>query len=366
MNHSVKKISALATILILVLAWLGGERRARGAVEDQIHAMIPGLTFLEKKDDRLYQGRWPKASSPPVTIAIESCPGYAGPLTVALAVGPENKVNRVAILHSTDTPTFLDKIVDKGLLKAFIHQPINPVPQVDGISGATLSSVAVIQGLTQAGQRIHGLASGEKIIPASIPVNRNEWIKLLGIAALFSAALGLGLIKAFKTRKKARTLLSIVSLVLVGVIWGCQFSLPSLALALSGVWVQGLASWAPLLCMVLALMVFWRTQKNIYCAFFCPFGMVQDGLGKITGCPPPKRFSWMTWTARSLALFALASALYFKDSSMALYEPFGMVFNFIGSPFIFGLTIAILLTSLIFRRPWCRLLCRGRSKFCVS
>ncbi len=89
----------------------------------------------------------------------------------------------------------------------------------------------------------------------------------------------------------------------------------------------------------------------------CPFGGLQEGLGRITGCAPPKRTGWMKWTARSFALTALCSAMYFRNPSDAMYEPFGMAFSFIGSSALFALTVLIVVASLVVRRPWCMLFC---------
>jgi polyferredoxin len=90
----------------------------------------------------------------------------------------------------------------------------------------------------------------------------------------------------------------IVSTLVLGVWLGTQFSLSSLTLLMSGVWIRGVASYAALLCLVLAILVFLITRKNLYCATLCPFGAVQDGLGRITGCSPPPRYPWLVWTAR--------------------------------------------------------------------
>lgn len=67
---------------------------------------------------------------------------------------------------------------------------------------------------------------------------------------------------------------------------GGKFSLGTVHLLLSGGWMRGVASHAALTCLLLAVAVFFLTRKNLYCATLCPFGAVQEGLGRITGCSP--------------------------------------------------------------------------------
>lgn len=124
-----------------------------------------------------------------------------------------------------------------------------------------------------------------------------------------------------------------------------------------GGWMRGVASHAALICLLLAVAVFFLTRKNLYCATLCPFGAVQEGLGRITGCSPPRRTPGMTWTVRLVTLSALAAALFFRNPSEASFEPFGMAFNFTGSDALFAMTLAIAVGSLVVKRPWCRLFC---------
>ncbi len=249
--------------------------------------------------------------------------------------------------------------MNHGILNAYPGHRLDNLPEVDAVSGATISSTAVIEGLSGAlahiGHERFGLAAKATLDPYYWP--GHEWPKLLAIVMLFGIVwLVSG--KRFPWNKKwPRLAILLISLILLGFVYGCQFSWSTITLLLGGGWQKGLATAGPLLCLGLAVLLFLVTRKNLYCAWICPFGALQEGLGRITGCAPPPVYRWMPWAARGFALLVLSAALYWRDPSQATYEPFGMAFNFIGSTMLFGLTILVVLSSLVFRRPWCRLLC---------
>lgn len=357
MRLDLKKVAALGSLLIVVLAWTGGSLRAKDAAVSRLEHISENIIDLRKVDDSLYEGRKKDDPESPVYIAVESVPSYGGPLTAAVVVNENKQVELTAVLESTDTSTYLEKVAGSGVLDAFIGAFIDKMPDVDAVSGATISSTAVIQGLERAvayiGARKFGLE--EKAVERTMP--GREWIKLISVAALFLAVLAISSRRFPWNKKRARAGLMILSVIILGFTFSSQFSLSTLAVLLGGGWLKGLATYGPLLCLLLALIVFFMTKKNLYCASLCPFGAVQEGLGRITGCSPPPRSRWMVGASRAFALAALAAALYFRDSSAAIYEPFGMAFNFIGSTALYALTILIVISSLVFKRPWCLLFC---------
>lgn len=162
-----------------------------------------------------------------------------------------------------------------------------------------------------------------------------------------------------RVRKKSRARIALLgcSVIVLGFWFGTQFSLATAATLLGGSWLGGMASYATILCLVLTLLSFLFTRKNLFCTYICPFGAVQEGLGKITGCSAPVQSTWMVWIARGWVLIILLAALYFQAPSYAMYGPLGMLLNFVGSAIIYSLTILVILSSLMFKQPWCKLFC---------
>lgn len=354
---AIERTAAAVSLLVLVLAWAFGETRVQDTAARRIRNISGEIKEITRIDENLYRGYKGNDPKAPIHIAIESRPGYGGPLSVAMTANEKGIIEQVAVLHSTDTRTYLAKVVGEGILDAFPGRPLTDLPHVDTVSGATISSRAILEGIERAGARM-GNARFNMTAPETAPPSfgkelpRLAVVVLLFLCAFFIAGKGFG-----RFSKQARAVLMLVSTLTLGVLYGTQFSLSSLTLLIGGGWTKGIASHGALLCLVLAILLFLFTRKNLYCASLCPFGAVQEGLGRITGCSPPKRSRWMTWTARITALSAVSLALYFKNPSDAVYEPFGMAFNFIGSDLLFAMTVLIIIASLLVKRPWCTLFC---------
>ncbi|SEA71511.1 4Fe-4S binding domain-containing protein [Desulfuromusa kysingii] len=356
MKRVINIMIAVMIPLILALAWIGGEHRTESAIMEQIQNVSKDITDVTPIGERLYQGR-KLDSEVPVYIALDDKPSYGGPLTVATVVDDKGTIEHVAILQSTDTSSYLDQVVGLGILRAFVKQPIDAMPQVDMISGATISSSAITRGVEQAANNI-GVAKFNlpKIEMETAPATP-ETAKLITILLFFVAAYYLTSKHFPWDRKKTRVILMTLSVLTLGFTYGALISLSTVVTLLSGNWVKGLASYAPLFCLVLALIPFLFARKNLYCSVICPFGAVQEGLGKITGCSAPVRARWMVWLTRSWVFMLLVAAVYFHAPSDSIYEPFGKAFTFIGSGTVYALTILVVISSLLFKRPWCKLFC---------
>ena len=347
---------ALLVPLALVLAWAGGQLRTSEAKLLQLQNISNDISKLEQVNNNLYKGRSRTNPQENLYIAHLSQPSYGGPLEVAAVVDSKKNIRYVAILSSSDTSSYLEKVVGLGILDAFVDQSLEQLPEVDAISRATLSSTAIIRGVENAVQQIGAEEFGMEAVKQEHHQTTPETLKLVTICLFFAAALVITS-KKFKHKRKARTVLLVISVIVLGFLFGAQFSLSTVASLLNGSWLRGMATYATLLCLVLALLSFLVTRKNLFCTYICPFGAIQEGLGKITGCAAPVQTRWMVWVARSWVLVVLLAALYYQMPSYAMYEPFGKAFSFIGSGMIYSLTILVMLTSLMFKRPWCHLFC---------
>lgn len=350
---SLERILAVATLCILLAAWVAGGVRSEGASLGRIKNISSEIENVRQVRPSVFEGNRKGDSADKLYIGLAEHPSYGGTLQVAVVVNMDEVIERVALVQTTDTTTYIDRVLGDGVLDAFLGAPDTDLPQVDAVSGATLSSSAMIRGVEKATSYIRGTAVSRE------PVNLSteELVKAALTLSLFLMAVFISS-RLFRWNKiYARLALLAVSTVVLGFMYGAQFSLSSLVLLMAGLWTKGLASYTALICLVLAVLVFFVTRKNLYCAMVCPFGGLQEGLGRITKCSAPKKTGWMKWTARAFALVALSAALYFRNPSDAQYEPFGMAFSFIGSTAIFALFVLIVVASLIIKRPWCTLLC---------
>lgn len=342
--------------LALLLAWAGGQSRSTEATINQLQNISSDFSQIVQIGDNLYQTQSKRDPQDTLYIVHLSQPSYGGPMEVAAVVDSSRTIRYTAILNSSDTSSYLEKVIRMGFLDLFIDQPLGQFPQVDAISGATLSSTAINRGIEAAAQKIGAEKFG---LPAKLQEHKQatpETIKLVTVCLFFAAALALTS-KRVKQKRKARAVLLTLSVIVLGFLLGAQFSLATVVLMLNGSWLKGVATYAALLCLALTIITFLLTRKNLFCSYICPFGAIQEGIGKITSCATPNQPKWMAAVAHGWVFLVVLAALYYQMPSYAMYEPFGKAFNFIGSGLIYSLTILIIIASLVYKRPWCNLLC---------
>lgn len=360
MSKISEKIFAILSILLLCAAWIGGYYRNDSQAAGQLLQLGGDIASVKRVTDKIYVGYSEDGQSSPTLFAIEEYPGYGGPLQVAVAV-KDRGVATAAILHSNDTSTYLKEVVGKGLLKAFVGKRIEERPEVDVISGATLSSQAIINGLSSGIGEIGAAYYEQPLVKKS--VHFPFGIRDVVIIGFFLVALMLPKLKGvwFTGLRWGMMLLSIA---LVGFVFASQFSIATGVTFLSGVWLHGLASYTSLICLLLAVNIFLLTRKNLYCSYVCPFGAAQECLSVITRCQnPDKHNRFIKWSPRIALLFALMGGLYFRNPSAFSYAPVSVFFNIIGSQVLFVLVILIIISSLIIKRPWCNLFCPADAMF---
>lgn len=356
MSRFVNIFIALLIPLALILAWSGGQYRTSTATIKRLGSISDTLVDIHQIGENLYTGKSRENPEEILYIAHVSKPGYGGPMEVAAVVDGEKNIRYTAVLSSPDTRSYLKKVFDAGILSAYTDTTIEHLPKVDAVSGASLSSMAIIKGIEDVAQQIGSSQFSLKMQERKEPFPVEEMVKILAIVLFFLAAFWITG-KRVKKKAQARNILLVCSVALLGFWFGAQFSLSTVVTLLSFSWLRGMATYAALLCLVLTIASFLFTRKNLFCIYICPFGAVQEGLGKILGCSAPIQKKWMTWTARFWVFLLLLAALYYQAPSFAMYEPFGKAFNFIGSGIIYSLTILIVLASLFFKRPWCHLFC---------
>lgn len=353
-RKNMERLLATASACILLVSWIAGDARTADVVLERIRNISGDIVEIRGVRPSVYEGFRKDRPSEKLFIAMAEHPSYGGPLQVAVVMNEQEQIERVALVRSTDTSTYLGRVLNEGVLDAFLGRQGSKLPEVDAVSGATLSSTAMVMGMKKAIAHIRNIQLADEQT-SSLPMR--EVLKTSVTALFFLAVLFISSSYYKGNRKYARLGLLAVSTLIMGFTFGMQFSLSSLVLLLSGLWTKGMASYAALAGLVCAVSVFFMTRKNLYCASICPFGGVQEGLSRITECSAPKRSEWMKWTSRMFTLAAMCISLYLSNPADALYEPFGMAFSFIGSTFLFALTIAIAIASLFIKRPWCNLLC---------
>lgn len=210
--------------------------------------------------------------------------GYAGVTDTLVILDPAWKILGLRIHTSEDTKDYVTNIAtDRRFLKKWNGLTWDAAAALDlraagieGVSGATMTSMAMAQGVKARLQ-----ANADQIVAR--PGLRFGWrdAGMLGVIAT-AALLAFG---PAAWRHRWKLLYQIALVVYVGFIAG-----DLLAVKLFAGWARSGVPWqtAPGLALLVAaaLVVPWATRKPFYCHHVCPHGAAQELLGRIR----PKRW----------------------------------------------------------------------------
>lgn len=134
------------------------DERAQQDILNAAKEVIPGATSVEQmeKDGTVY---WIGKDGDKVTgaaIKVES-QGFQNPIEMMVGVDSEGKIAKVKIIALSDTPGIGTRVKDESFLSRFVGA--EGPSKVDGISGATFSSRAVIGGVSKAAEFLSGIVA---------------------------------------------------------------------------------------------------------------------------------------------------------------------------------------------------------------
>ncbi|MFI3320858.1 MAG: FMN-binding protein [Rikenellaceae bacterium] len=278
--------------------------------------------------------------------------GYAGriPLEVAIKRGV---IQSVTILDNSETPSFMEAVVQSGLLSRWDGMTLDDAAQaqVDGVSGSTMSSVAIIRNVQRAAEY------GASISPSGGGIFSDLGLK--NILGLLVVLLGV----AFTIVRPKKKIFEIAQMVLnVGVLglWCGSFLSMTLftSWASNGLNLSTLSVTLVLLAVVVLMPLFGR--KGSYCHIHCPMGSAQ---GLLYMLPIPKvkiapnvvsKLTKVRYYILMLLLFMMWCGVGFE---LMDYEVFSAFLYSSASRFVLSLAGVFLFLSLFVQRPYCRFIC---------
>jgi NosR/NirI family nitrous oxide reductase transcriptional regulator len=351
----------LGIVLWFAACWFIGSSRGQVDLNPFFRLAYPDAAEVVAISDELHRAQAPDGSTLGfVSVGIAS--GYGGPLGVAVAVDPKGEVSSLSVVRHRETPSFFDRVTRVRFLERLLgRSPSDSIvlgADIDGISGATYTSL----GITQA---VHRAVRAAAVGPLGLSVPEDERRIVFGVPELVLMALfvvgvaqrRMRINKQLRNRIRWATLLT--GLVALGFLYNRPFVLAHVNMVLIGYWPE----WQTHLywyILIIGLLLFKaRDQWNLYCYDFCPFGAAQDVLGLIGGAKS-RQVRWsekLLWAKRWLIAAAISLALVYRNPGFASYEIFGTMFRLEGSNFQFALLAIIIIASMFYSRPWCQYLC---------
>lgn len=285
--------------------------------------------------------------------------GYGGPVPLRIHIDKNGIVGKIEALPNAESPEFFDRA--KSLLARWQGKTIDEAAQeeVDGVSGATFSSKAIIEnmrrGLAYAKRDSNGTDTDTDATasPAGWTIG--------GIVAAVVALLG-AVVPLFTHSRRWHYVQLALNIVVLG-LWTGTFVSYALFMRLfaGGVSLPTLGSLAaPLIVVVVALLYPLAGKSGHYCAHLCPFGSAQELAGKITKHKPrlSPRLTKALATFRSI-LWGVLMLLMLTGTWTAWmdYELF-TAFLYTSAPiWVTAVAVLFLIVSVWVPRPYCRFVC---------
>ncbi len=158
------RVCVLCLVVLIIYYQHQSHVRANRSVSDQVWIMpalrevLPGAESLHEQttddgtlllaveDQAGQQIGWAARTSPKSDRII----GFSGPTDVLLVFDPEQQLLRASVLASRDTRDHVRRVLDSSFLDDMRGKSLNhlrDMRQVDGVSGATLTSLAIVESI---------------------------------------------------------------------------------------------------------------------------------------------------------------------------------------------------------------------------
>jgi predicted membrane-bound spermidine synthase/Na+-translocating ferredoxin:NAD+ oxidoreductase RnfG subunit len=293
--------------------------------------------------------------------------GFGGRLNLAVHIDASGKLIDFLIVRSNETPSYLDLL--RGWLDSLKGKSLfarDPFAGVQAVTGATISSQAVLGALQTSGGRFaEEILGGQPSVPAGAPAK--AWSEHLpDITGLYLIG---GFVAAFLVAHWGGFWSRIVVLTLTfaigGITLNAQYSSEQIATLLS--FEAPAAGLTGVFLFVVGVPLIVLLFGNLYCGYLCPFGAAQELAGYVLPRrlrPAPERDAMRLARFIKYGVLAVLIVAFFvsRDRRTLAGDPLTSVFTLRSAlsawpAWVFGMAGIALIGSLFYVRFWCRYLC---------
>lgn len=278
--------------------------------------------------------------------------GYGGPIPLRISIA-DNKISEIIVLKNAETPSFFQRVEKRILPQLVGLTPQEALSaQIDAVSGATLSSNALLATLDRGLNYLLENSIADTPTDWSFLSSCKFWLTLLVVLAG-------AIVPLFLKDKRYRLLQLLLNVVVLG-FWSGSFLSYSLFVNYVTNGVNVWLSIIPILFLVTAFIYPLFGKKSHYCTWLCPLGSLQELAGKSVKRKwslSPQRLKYLSyfhdllWAALMLLMWS-GVAFSWMD-----YEPFSaFLFEQASIPVLVIAGISLLLSFFI-NRPYCRFVC---------
>lgn len=285
----------------------------------------------------------------------DSIVGYVNSTPLLVGLDSHNTIVGIRLLPNRESKDFIAKIVDNGLLERWNGTPVNTFSSlnVDGVSGATYSSQAIIKNVQIA---VNAYASSD--------VHQQEKINVLNVikwsCAVLMLVASLFLFFMPASLKKFRNYILLFNLLVLGFWVGDTLSINSIYNWIIG-GVQLSTRWFIVLVLIVSILIPLFTKKAFYCSCLCPYGAAQELTHKLNRrykLELPLRIRRKLPLLREcifgILVLLLCIGVVFDLTNI---EPFSVFMFQTASVPVIILALLFIVLSFFIPKPWCRYFC---------
>jgi uncharacterized protein with FMN-binding domain len=292
--------------------------------------------------------------------------GYGGPVQVFVLADSTGNIREIFLGEHSETLAYVNKLKRNGYFDQYKGIQLNSEfvlnNDIDAVSGATVSSRAIAQACRNAAHKIAKNNFEMEIPEISTQVH-------FGLKQIITCVIFLfGLISVYMKNKNLKLISLSISVVAFGFLFNSAISVSHFGRLLLG-YLPSLEEhfiwWLLMGGTVLAIFIF---SRNVYCQALCPFHGIQLLLNKLSGLNlklPAKINKVLIKLPKFLLWICLILILISKNSTIASYEPFSMMFSLEGIGIQWYILPAALFGSLIMSNFFCRYFCPVGASFTI-
>jgi len=293
--------------------------------------------------------------------------GFGGKINLAVHVDdPNGRLIGFHMTRSNETPAYLellsewfDSLIGRNLFQS------GPFADIQAVTGATVSSEAIVSALQVSGQRFAAEVLSRPVEPlAEQQVHRVKYLPDTHAIYLIGA-FALALIVTYFGGFWSRLVILCLSLGVGGLWLNAQYSSEQIVTILSWHTPAMAVTGAFLLVVGVPLLVI--IFGNLYCGYICPFGAAQELIGYILPGrfkPPISKESMRKARFAKYVILLIVVIVFFasRDRTTLAADPLISIFGRRFTTYDFRSALlfvvaAALLGSLFWPRFWCRYLC---------
>ena len=278
--------------------------------------------------------------------------GFAGKTPLLIALDKKQKIIGTKILHNKESESYVHRITNEGLFDSWDGLSVKEAidKQVDAISGATYTSEAVTNSLKV---RLAVLNKSDYY------QSNRGWAIVKRISSLLVIACAVFCFFQPRKAKPYRLYFLGLSIIVLGFWQGTFLSLTKIHASITNdtPFVSQYVFWV---LFVLAALLPFFTRKQFYCMWLCPFGGLQELIGKLfkKKLTIPLSVTKVLFLMRKILLLGIIFLLLIGViSDLTYWEPFSAFNIQSASAFVLIFAGLFLVLSAFITKPWCRFFC---------